>query len=118
MIAQIIVPGEKGDIALVCANSSELKKYGYTQATGNTTSAYLTGMLIGYKAQKKDISEAILDIGLYQATKGGRIFATLKGAIDSGMSIPHNPEIFPSDERIAKNSDEFETVKAKIGEIL
>ena len=124
MLTQVIVPGENGDVTLVSANSRELKKYGYNGSTGNVTSAYLTGMLLGYRAQKKGNSGAILDIGLYQATRGGRIFAALKGAVDAGMDIPHDPEIFPSEERImgkhvdeyrnTSMSEEFEAVKQKI----
>lgn len=37
-----------------------------------------------------------LDIGLARATKGNRVFAAMKGAIDGGIHIPHNPKIFPS----------------------
>lgn len=124
MEIQVIVPGQKGDITLALANSNELKNYGYNGGTGNITAAYLTGLLIGYRAIKKGNAEAILDIGLYQATRGGRIFAALKGAVDSGLEIPHNPDIFPSDERITgKHIDEyrntniaeqFEAVKQKI----
>lgn len=105
---QLVVPGQKGDETLASANSADLKRYGYTGGTGNIAAAYLTGMLLGYRAQKKEQREAILDIGLYHATKGGRIFAALKGAVDSGLQIPHDPEIFPSEERITgKQIDEY-----------
>ena len=36
-----------------------------------------------------------LDLGLVRATKGNRVFAAMKGAIDGGVNIPHNPKIFP-----------------------
>ena len=36
-----------------------------------------------------------LDLGLVRATKGNRVFAAMKGAIDGGIHIPHNPKIFP-----------------------
>lgn len=121
---QIIVPSKTGDVTLVSANTNDLKKYGYTGGTGNITSAYLTGLLLGYRAKKTGQKEAILDAGLYHTTKGGRMFAALKGAVDAGMEIPHNPEIFPSQERITGKhidayrktniSEQFETVKQKI----
>ncbi len=108
IIAQMVLPSERGDITLVSANSAELKKYGYNEATGNTPAAYLTGLLLGYRAKQKNLNEAILDIGLYPATKGGRIFAALKGAVDAGINIPHDPEIFPTEDRIrGKHIDEY-----------
>ena len=36
-----------------------------------------------------------LDLGLVRATRGNRVFAAMKGAIDGGINIPHNPKIFP-----------------------
>jgi len=121
---QVIVLGDAGDKTLVSASTADLGKYGYTGATGNSTAAYLAGLLLGYRAKKNGLAEAITDIGLYHATKAGRVFAALKGVVDAGMDIPHNPEIFPSDDRIAGKeidefrntniSEQFETVKAKI----
>lgn len=121
---QLILPAKEGDMTLVSANTAELKKYGYTGSAGNIPSAYLAGLLLGYRAKREGHDRAILDIGLYEATKGGSIFAALKGAIDSGMDIPHNPEIFPDEERIKGKhideyrkmniSEQFESVKQKI----
>lgn len=121
---QLILPAKEGDVTLASSNTAELKKYGYTGGTGNIPSAYLAGLLLGYRAKKMGHAEAILDIGLYQTTKGGIIFAAMKGAINAGLEIPHDPAIFPSDDRIAgKHIDKFrktniseqlETVKQKI----
>jgi large subunit ribosomal protein L18 len=64
--------------------------------------------LLGCRAKKNGHEQAILDLGLSHATKGGRIFAALKGAVDSGLEVPHDPEIFPSEERInGKSIDKF-----------
>ncbi len=121
---QLILPAKEGDVTIACAKSSDLKKYGYAGGTGNVPSAYLTGLLLGYRAKKKGQTEAILDLGLYLGTNGGRIYAALKGALDSGLEIPHDPEIFPSEDRIlGKHIDkyrkvniqeQFEAVKQKI----
>src|SRR5574341_1141321 len=121
---QLILPGKDGDVTIASANSIDLKKYGYTGGRGNLPSAYLTGLLLGYRAKKKGQTEAILDLGLYRTTKGGRVYAALKGAVDSGLEIPHDPEIFPKDERITGKhidkyrktsiSGELEMVKQKI----
>ncbi|RLG74638.1 MAG: 50S ribosomal protein L18 [Thermoprotei archaeon] len=101
IIAQIIKFAPQGDLVLTSAHSIELKKlYGWKAATDNTPAAYLTGLLVGLRAREKGITEAILDIGLHRATKGARIFAVLKGALDAGLKIPHNPKILPSEDRI------------------
>jgi len=113
---QLVIPAKDGDATLVSANSVELKKYGFTSGTGNLPAAYLAGLLLGYRAKKNGHEQAILDIGLSHATKGGRIFAALKGAVDSGLEIPHDPGIFPSEERISgKSIDKFR--KTNISEL-
>ncbi len=121
---QLVLPEKAGDVTLVSANTGELEKYGYTGGKGNIPSAYLAGLLLGYRAKKKGHAEAILDMGLYHATKGGIIFAALKGATNAGLEIPHNPDVFPSEERILGKhidkykktniSEQFEAVKQKI----
>jgi large subunit ribosomal protein L18 len=36
------------------------------------------------------------------------LFAALKGAVDAGLDIPHDPAIFPSQDRImGKHIDKF-----------
>jgi large subunit ribosomal protein L18 len=121
---QMILPAKEGDKTIASANTIELTKYGYAGATGNVPSAYLAGLLLGYRAKKAGQTEAIFDLGLYQATRGGLLFAALKGAVDAGLEVPHNPEIFPSEERImgrhidkyrkTNMSEQFEAVKKKI----
>jgi len=79
----------KGDVMLAVAHSIELvKKYGWKGDTNNTPAAYLTGYLAGLRALKAGVKNAVADIGLFVPTKGGRIFATIKGAIDAGLQIP------------------------------
>ena len=100
-IAQIIVYDPKGDRTIVSAHTRELiRDFGWKGHTGNTPSAYLLGLLIGYKAKKAGVEEAILDIGLHPPTRGSSIFAVLKGAVDAGLNVPHSEEIFPEDYRI------------------
>ncbi len=100
-IAQIIVYDPKGDRTIVSAHTRELiRDFGWKGHCGNTPSAYLLGLLIGYKAKQAGIEEAILDIGLHPPTKGSSVFAVLKGAVDAGLNVPHSEEIFPEDYRI------------------
>ncbi len=119
MRVQLISPSEKGDVVLASATSTELQKFGYEGATGNTPTAYLTGLLFGLRALKKGHKNGVLDIGLHSSRSGTRIYATLKGIIDAGMKVPHDPSIFPSDERIrgehiAKMPNHFDKIKKKI----
>jgi large subunit ribosomal protein L18 len=100
IIIQLVTAEMEGDRTLVAANSAELEKYGYKGSTSNTPAAYLTGMLFAAKAKKAQQNRAILDIGLNRATKGARVFAALKGAVEAGLEIPHGEEILPSDERV------------------
>ena len=83
-IAQIINVKADGDETIVSAHSNELKKMGWLGSGKNTSAAYLTGFLLGKKALKAGITAAVLDIGLKSSTKGAKIFAALKGAVDAG----------------------------------
>lgn len=98
--AQIVQYGDEGDKVLVAASSSELKTFGWKMNTSNIPAAYLTGLLIGKKAKDHKIKEAILDIGLNTPTKGSKIFAALKGAVDAELNIPHSKDMFPNEEAI------------------
>ena len=108
-----------GDKTIVSATSTELKKLGWNR-TGNIPASYLTGLLAGKKAKDKKVEEAILDMGLQISTKGSRIYAALKGVLDSGIKVPHSEEILPSEDRIkgrhiSKDMEkQFEDVKNKI----
>jgi large subunit ribosomal protein L18 len=99
VIIQLVTAHMDGDRTLVAANSAELEQYGYKGSTSSTPAAYLTGMLFAVKAKKANHERAILDIGLSRATKGARVFAALKGAVEAGLDVPHGEEILPSDER-------------------
>ncbi|MCX6821328.1 MAG: 50S ribosomal protein L18 [Candidatus Aenigmarchaeota archaeon] len=98
--AQVIEFDTKGDKSLVSASSQELKKFGWDGPSDNVTSAYLTGLLIGKRTLDKKINSVVLDIGTQRSIKGSKIYAVLKGALDAGLSVPHSPDIFPSEERI------------------
>ncbi|MCX8146976.1 MAG: 50S ribosomal protein L18 [Candidatus Woesearchaeota archaeon] len=98
--AQIAEFNPKGDVILASANSNELKKYGFKTIKGNIVSAYFVGLLIGKKATAKGIREAILDIGINTSTKGSRIYAVVKGAIESGLKVPVSEEMLPSQNRL------------------
>ena len=125
MQVQLVAPKPEGDITLSSAISTELKKYGYEGSTGNTTAAYLTGLLFGLKTLKNGYESGVLDIGLSASSSGSRIYAVLKGIVDAGMDVPHDSSVFPSDERVrgehvaeyvdgSNLPEQFDAVKEKI----
>jgi large subunit ribosomal protein L18 len=98
---QIANYSDNGDIVVVSANSKELeKKFDWKFSKTNLSACYLTGYLLGKKAIKKNIKQAILDIGLATSVKGSRLYASLKGAIDAGLNVPVGNDIFPSEDSI------------------
>jgi len=106
----------KGDKTLLLIKSQELKKLGWKNSTRNIQAAYLTGLLLGTKAKKLKIDNAIADLGLQKLTKNSVIYAALHGVIDSGLKVPHNKKILLPKEKINKKETEkeFDEVKNKI----
>jgi large subunit ribosomal protein L18 len=100
-IVQVINASVVGDSTVASAISTELANHGWVAGTGNTPSAYLTGLLAGLRAKSRGVKDAVLDLGLNPPVKGSRVYAALKGAIDAGLEIPHNPEVLPDDARIS-----------------
>ncbi|MGQ9679465.1 MAG: 50S ribosomal protein L18 [Candidatus Bathyarchaeia archaeon] len=98
---QIIRSEIMGDHLITQANSKELmKKFGWLGGTKNTPTSYLVGFLAGVKALKDGIMRANLDKGLGTPTKGSKVFAAVKGAIDAGLEVPCSEDVLPSQERI------------------
>jgi len=119
-IVQFIKYDIKGDLVLSSASSIELRKLGWNASTSNLPAAYLTGLLAGKRALDNKIETAVLDIGLYIPVKGSKIYASLRGILDAGISVPHGDEIFPNEDRISgkhiseSTPNEFEKIKNKI----
>jgi large subunit ribosomal protein L18 len=119
-IVQFIVPEASGDRVVASAQSIELKEHGWVAGTGNLPAAYLTGYLAGRRASSSGVKEAVLDLGVQRPSRGGRLFAALQGLLDSGVSVPHSPEVLPPKERIrgahigAEIATQFDAVKSKL----
>ncbi len=96
---QIIHYNPRGDTTVLSAHSRDLLAYGWKAHRGNLPAAYLTGFLAGLQAKKAGIPHAILDLGLAPVVPGSAFFAAVKGAIDAGLPIPHDPASLPSDAR-------------------
>jgi large subunit ribosomal protein L18 len=119
IIIQAVKFKESGDETLKYVKSEDLKKYGWTENLGNTSSAYLTGLLFG-KLAKEIAENGIIDLGLRRLVKKSRIAAAIKGIVDAGLGVPADEKIFPGDEKITGKTNKkdisahFEEVKKKI----
>lgn len=111
---QFIEYDEKGDKILVGSSSKELEKsFGWKSSRNNLPASYLTGYLAGKKASKKDIKDAILDMGLMNSVKGCKVYAAVKGVIDAGIHINCSTEVLPDEKSI--NGGNIAEYAKKIG---
>jgi len=125
LIAQYVISEQAQDKVEIGINSKILLKYGWTkQAQGSLksiTASYFIGLLIGKKIAEKKFLTPIIDFGMIRNLHKTKIYAFIKGLIDSGLKIKFDEkkEIFPSNERIKgehlKNKIPFEKIKEKIG---
>lgn len=119
-LVQIVEAEATGDHVVASARSLDLKEHGWSAGTGNVPAAYLTGYLAGKRAVAKGVKDAVLDIGLQEPTRGGRVFAALQGLLDAGVQVPHSKDILPDKERIRGEhigetvTKSFDAVKAKL----
>lgn len=106
IIVQIVKSKEAQDYVVCCANSSELKKFGWSGSFKNISAAYLTGMLAAKKALEKKIKSAVPDFGIYRSTKGSKLYAVLKGAKTGGLEVNFKDEMAPNEERLMRGKEE------------
>lgn len=116
--AEIVKSKNAQDSVACYANSKELRAFGWKSSFKSIPASYLTGLLIGAKAKKCKIDSAILDAGIQISTKGSKIYAVLKGALDAGLDVRHSKDVLPSEERIKgghlKNKVDISQIKEKI----
>ena len=115
-ILQAVESKEAQDKVLATMTSKELLKNGWDGASGvdgrgkkvggrkkmvgnlkSIPAGYLTGILFAKKLKK---GKYIMDLGMARTTKGGRIFAVVKGLVDGGLDIAVDEKVFPSEERL------------------
>lgn len=119
--AQVIYASIAGDVVVAAAYSHDLAHFGLKVGLTNYAAAYAVGLLLArrvltkfgladiYKGQEEpdgedyNVEEAedqprpfycLLDTGLKRTSTGSRVFATLKGALDGGLDIPHSDKRF------------------------
>ena len=97
--AQVLKPTPTGDLVIASVHSRELAKQGWKGSMNSLPACYLTGLLLGKKAQEKGTNRAILYSGKDHFTT--RVAACVKGIADSGVSIPMSEESFPDSDRIS-----------------
>tara|TARA_Y100000310_G_C20585572_1_gene765223 strand:- start:320 stop:820 length:501 start_codon:yes stop_codon:yes gene_type:complete len=125
VIAQYIESEDAKDKVIVGATTKDLLESGWPkEAKGSLKSipaCYLTGIILGKRIQEKlkeKTQETILDLGLNRSIKKSRIYAVLKGLIDSGIKVKHKGDLFPDEKRLKgehlKNKINFEEIKNKI----
>ncbi len=98
--AQLVETKGGLDRVIASAHSKELAKKGYKGCLNNTPASYLVGVLLGKKALMAKVKRAIVDVGMSAKTKGARVFAVAKGALDAGMDVPLGAEIVPDEKRL------------------
>lgn len=106
ILAQVVESHSAQDRVVINATSKDLLSKGWPQefkgSLKSLPAAYLLGLMIGKKAEVKT-KEAILDLGMQRNVKKSRIYAVLKGVLDSGLAVPHSPDSLPSIELIKAN---------------
>ncbi|MFQ5837575.1 MAG: 50S ribosomal protein L18 [Thermoplasmata archaeon] len=110
-IVQFVIYTPEGDRIVTSAVSKELERYAWKVPRGSVPAAYLTGYLAGKRALEAGLKEAVLDIGLHPPTRGGRVFAALKGVLDAGIQVPHDDDILPEEARIRGDHISKDVVK-------
>jgi len=121
LIAQYIISKEAKDMIKNGLTTKILLNYGWpVKARGSlksVTAAYLLGILMSKKISDKK-NNPIIDIGMIRNVHKSKLYAFIKGLIDSGINLKYNEGIFPDENRIRgehlKNKIPFEQIKSKI----
>ena len=125
IISEYIVSKEAQDSVVMGMDSRKLIEYGWPKTAQGSlksiTASYLTGYLTGKTILKQKLAEPILDAGMNRVLHKNKIYAFLKGLIDSGIKINCKKEFFPEEERIKgdhlKNKIPFSEIKSKIDKL-
>lgn len=124
VIAQYVTSKEAKDKVEFNINSKDLLKYGWpkdmVKSLKSIPAAYLTGLLLGQKINKAKKATPIIDFGMIRPIQKSKIYAFVKGLVDSGIKIKHKEVIFPEEDRIQGKhlkkdfSTTFQEIKSKI----
>jgi large subunit ribosomal protein L5e len=131
--SQIAIATVSGDKVICCAYGRELSHHGLKAGYSNYSAAYCVGLLCAHRCKSKFALNnvysrvestsgkapmgnthsdtgprhfsLILDTGLKKTSTGSKVFATLKGAVDGGIRIPHNEKRFIGFDPLTKETE-------------
>lgn len=117
--AQYVISKEAQDKVIFGVSSKTLLKNGWPESAKGSlksiSASYLTGYLIGKEIQNKKLETPIVDFGMIKTLHKTKIYAFLKGVIESGIDIKCDEECFPEENRI---SGEHMKNKVNVKEIM
>jgi large subunit ribosomal protein L18 len=120
VIAQYIKSEAGQDSVIFGVTSKALIKYGWSEkfvgSLKSVPASYLTGYLAGKKVIKEEMEEPIVDLGMQRPVKKSKVFAFIKGLVDSGIKIKCDSENFPEEERLEGRSTK-EDISKMVAEI-
>jgi len=127
VVAQYVETKEAKDKVIFNLNSKILLNHGWPNNFKNSLksipASYLLGFLVGKRITKDKLKTPIIDFGMLRMIHKTKVYAFLKGMVDSGIKLKYKKDIFPSEERLqGKNLKEdfskyFDTIKSKIESI-
>ena len=104
VLGQYVTSKETQDKVELSANSKDLLEYGWPKefegSLKSIPAAYLTGFLIGKKIVKAKKENPIADFGMMRAIQKSKLYSFIKGVVDAGVKLPHDPKVFPEEARI------------------
>ena len=105
VLGQYVTSKETQDKVELSANSKDLLEHGWPKefegSLKSIPAAYLTGFLIGKKIVKAKKENPIADFGMMRAIQKSKLYSFIKGVVDAGVKIPHDPKVFPEEGRIS-----------------
>lgn len=104
LIAQYIISEQTKDKIEIGIDSKKLINYGWPEnfkgSLKSIPAAYLIGMLIGKEITKNKKESPIVDFGMLRILPKSKVYAFLKGLVDSKVKIKYKEENFPNEDRI------------------
>ncbi|MBI2550693.1 50S ribosomal protein L18 [Candidatus Woesearchaeota archaeon] len=100
IIFQVVNLAEGGDKVVLSMTSKKLKELGWKHSFKNIPAAYLAGLMLGKMAIANGVADVVPDIGFHSVTKGGKIFAAIKGAKDAGLNVQVSDDVVPGSDAI------------------
>ena len=125
VIAQYIFSDEAKDNIKIGITSKKLLKYGWPEKSKGSLksipASYLTGYLIVKMIIKEKLETPIVDLGMIKPVHKTKIFAFIKGLVDSGLELKFKEETFPEEDRLMgeslKEKVDVEEIKSKIDKL-